>query len=162
MDIGQQDQWSAVYGGVNVFDFRTGAIRPVETTIDAHLELYYTGFKHDAAAVLTGQHVPRRVAVTQATEALKAMEANDVECLGECFNRQWQAKFRRAPTRCHQMVDAWIRAGIEAGAKGGKLVGAGDGGFILFASDAPLANVLQPTGLRKVPFKFSHDGSQCM
>ncbi len=162
MDIGQQDQWSAVYGGVNVFDFRTNAIRPIETTIDSHLELYYTGIKHDAGAVLTGQHVQRRQAVNQAAVAVKALEANDPHLLGTCLNDQWLTKFKRAPTRCHQLINGWIKTGVEAGAYGGKLIGAGDGGFILFATDTPLAKPMKELGLRHVPFKFSHEGARCM
>jgi D-glycero-alpha-D-manno-heptose-7-phosphate kinase len=162
MDIGQQDQWSAVYGGVNIFDFRNNAIRPIETTIDSHLELYYTGIKHDAGAVLTGQHVQRRAAVHQADLAVKALEANDPKALGECLTAQWYAKFKRSPTRCHQLINGWIKTGIEAGAHGGKLIGAGDGGFILFATDTPLSKPMRELGLRHVPFKFSHEGSKCM
>lgn len=157
MDIGQQDQWSAVYGGVNAYDFESGMLRPIETTVDSYLELHYTGLRHDAAAVVTGQSVTRRAALDQVSTAVQALEANDPAWLGECFLTQWAAKLDRAPTPTHQQIDRLIRDGIGQGAYGGKLVGAGDGGFLLFSTPVPLE-----LGLRKVPFQFHHDGVRCM
>lgn len=158
MDLGQQDQWSAVHGGVNAFDFKAGTIRPVETTLDTSLALFYTGIRHDAGTVLTGQHVTRREGYDQAVSAVRALEANDPRSLGQCMLEQWVAKLRRAPSRTHEIVDGWIREGCRQGAYGGKLVGAGDGGFVLFATDTPIVI----DGLREVPFRFEHEGVRCM
>lgn len=154
IDTGMQDQWSAVWGGVNVYDFGSGIIEPVHAP--NCFRLYYTGLRHDSAEVLTGTTVDRTVAHKQVLTAQYAL-TQGVRRVGECLTAQWAAKFIRQPTEIHDLIDRLILTGIEQGAYGGKLVGAGDGGFILFATDHPLN-----LGLREVPFTFDHEGVRCM
>lgn len=153
LDVGEQDQWAATYGGVCAFDFAYRTIRPIETTVDRYLSLHYTGIKHDAAEVLTGETVAR----PQRVEALDALEADDPEWLGQCLTQQWTAKFIRRPTSTHYEVSRWIADAVAQGAWGAKLVGAGDGGFIMVCSPTPV-----DVGLRQVPIRFSHEGTRCM
>jgi D-glycero-alpha-D-manno-heptose-7-phosphate kinase len=155
LDIGQQDQWSAVYGGVNLFEFESGTIRPIETTIDRHLVLYYTGMRHDAAQVLTGPQKSRHTAYAEVKAMVGHLEADDLQGVGDAFTSQWSAKYLRCPTPEHEIIDQWIRLGCEAGAYGGKLIGAGGGGFVMFATEVDLDAVVP---LRRVPFRFTYDG----
>lgn len=155
IDTGQQDQHAAVYGGVNLYDFRAKTIRPIETTIDRYLGLYYTGRRREAGQEPAG--VPDRRSVDR---ELQAIEHNDPDRLGWCLNNHWRAKLERHPSADHYWCDAHIQAGIVAGAHGGKLLGAGGGGFLLFAADdlEPVTDVMKRRGLVHVPFRFDHQG----
>lgn len=155
LDLGCQDQWSAVWGGVNVYDFALGTVRPVNAL--ECFRLYYTGLRHDAAKVLAGKAVTRAEAVEQVERMVAAFETGSLARIGDCLTAQWAAKLIRQPTQVHQHVDRLVRDGISQGATGGKLVGAGDGGFLLFSTDRPL-----DLGLREVPFRFDHEGVRCM
>lgn len=154
-DIGQQDQWSAVWGGVNVYDFAAEAVHPV--VVPERFRLYYTGLRHDAAEVLAGTRVNRSDALRQIATMRDAFDSGDLYRIGDCLTAQWAAKLERQPTKTHRQVDTLIGDGIGQGAYGGKLVGAGDGGFLLFATDRPL-----DLGLREVRFRFDHQGVRCM
>jgi D-glycero-alpha-D-manno-heptose-7-phosphate kinase len=70
-------------------------------------------------------------------------------------------KLRRSPTPVHEQIDGWIRAGIDAGAVGGKLVGAGDGGFLLFYAEdkAELRAAMEQLGLVEVRFGIDYLGA---
>lgn len=149
LDIGQQDQWSAVYGGLNVYDFGafTETVSPLETEVG--FDLYYTGMKRDAAEILTGPGKPLDQARAEVARMRWALATNDPRAVGAELHRQWQAKLAAAPTDEHRKIDGLIRAGVTAGAYGGKLVGAGGAGFILFAVD-------------EGTISLTSEGSRCM
>ena len=86
---------------------------------------------------------------------------DDAEDLGEILLYQWADKRDGSPSAIHDQVDEWIRFGMKNEAYGGKLVGAGDGGFILFATHNP-GLLEQEMPLRRLPFKFTHEGSRCV
>ena len=94
-------------------------------------------------------------------ETADALERGDLAHFGALLSEQWQRKFERSPTAVHQRVDRWIRAGLEAGAAGGKLVGAGDGGFLLFYADskADLRDAMRHEGLDEVRFGIDYLGA---
>lgn len=160
-DTGQQDQWSAAFGGLNCYDFSTGTVRPIYADLDDKLVLYYTGMKHDAAAILTGPPKPVETAAKQVKDMVAALQ--DVHELGAVLTNQWEAKLESSPTEAHQRIDRMIRHGLANGAIGGKLVGAGDGGFILFATNDPeRLNDNIKKGVRRLPFRLTHEGSRCV
>jgi D-glycero-alpha-D-manno-heptose-7-phosphate kinase len=164
-DIGQQDQWSATYGGFNIYDFKAGTIRPVHTTLTGDdFALYYTGLRHDAADILTGPAKNVPAARQQVAEMLAALECGDIAYVGQQFNYQWTVKLNAAPTVAHQTINQQIRHGLTHGAYGGKLVGAGDGGFLLFAVHdiTSLNSAMRELGLRRLPFKFTWEGARCV
>jgi D-glycero-alpha-D-manno-heptose-7-phosphate kinase len=164
LDIGQQDQWSAVFGGMNVYGFGGGSVRPVETSLGDCLALYYTGMKHDAATVLAGPPKTNELAIQQINDMVRAFEVNSAVNVGWQLTRQWREKLEAAPTAEHQQIDVWIRYGSRIGANGGKLVGAGDGGFLLFSAwdHLRLEAAMKELGLRRLPFKLTHEGSRCV
>ena len=164
-DIGQQDQWSAVYGGLNIYDFAEGVIRPVHTPLtERDFALYYTGLRHDSADILTGPPKEFGIAQKQVARMVTHLEAGDAQAVGRCFTAQWDYKLQGQPSRTHQLINQQIRAGLQSGAYGGKLVGAGDGGFLLFAvhDQTSLAQAMTDIGLRRLPFHFTWEGARCV
>lgn len=153
-DTGQQDQWAAVYGGVHAFDFANKTLRPIDTHIDDHLQLFYTGVGRVAEPVPVD---PVRARV-QADAALAALEGDDPELLGACLSEQWALKLETQPSDFHRAMDRVIGAAMELGAYGGKLVGAGAGGFILTAGKVDPID-MRRMGLVEVPFRFAREGS---
>jgi D-glycero-alpha-D-manno-heptose-7-phosphate kinase len=94
----------------------------------------------------------------QAEYAIKALEQNDPELLGACLFDQWNLKLHAQPTQFHASMERVIQGALKNGAYGGKLIGAGNGGFLLFAGKVdPL--LMRRQGLVEVPFKFEYDGS---
>src|SRR5205823_5675249 len=75
---------------------------------------------------------------------------------------QWRLKYERAPTDVHERVNGWIETGIDAGAIGGKLIGAGGGGFLLFYAEhkTDLRKSMAEFGFREVSTSFDYQGSQ--
>jgi D-glycero-alpha-D-manno-heptose-7-phosphate kinase len=153
--IGKQDQYIAAVGGITAFSFEPDdsvRVQPLELPpesrerLEDNLLLFYTGIRRSASEVLaleaaTDGDAPRDPADLEANldavkalgyETAEALQRGDLDHFGSLLSDQWQRKLERSPTPVHQQVDRWIRAGLEAGATGGKLVGAGDGGFLVF------------------------------
>jgi D-glycero-alpha-D-manno-heptose-7-phosphate kinase len=179
--IGRQDQYATAKGGFNFIEFmpRGGGVRvepivcPAQTLERLHrsLMLFYTGRQRAASDVLSGQ----REAIVQgsATEALLAMRnlayemrevlgRGDVESLGALLDRNWELKRSLVVGLSDAKVDGWYRQARQAGASGGKLLGAGAGGFLLvMAPEERQASVRTALGeLREVPFHFAARGTQ--
>src|SRR5205085_10478674 len=90
----------------------------------------------------------------------KALEGGDIDEFGQLLTAQWRLKYERSPGAVHDRIDGWIRLGIEAGAGGGKLVGAGGGGFLLFYAEdkAALREAMADIGLEEVRFGIDYQG----
>jgi D-glycero-alpha-D-manno-heptose-7-phosphate kinase len=175
--IGKQDQYIAAVGGVTSFEFLPDdhvTIRPVRLdpaarfSLEENLLLFYTGVKRSAAEVL-GIDQTSGVDLTENLDAVRgigresfeALENSDLDKFGALLTDQWSLKLQRSPTPAHQQVDHWIRAGVDAGAAGGKLVGAGGGGFLLFYAEnkASLRAAMSRLGFEEVRFRMDYDGS---
>ncbi|HEU5306225.1 MAG TPA: galactokinase [Acidimicrobiia bacterium] len=181
--IGKQDQYIAAVGGITAFSFEPDEsvrVQPLELGLETrerledNLLLFYTGIRRSASEVLAleaatdggGRDTADLEANLDAVKALgletaEALEHGDLDHFGALLSEQWQRKLERSPTPVHQRVDRWIRAGIEAGATGGKLVGAGDGGFLLFFSEskADLREAMRREGLDEVRFGIDYLGA---
>jgi len=177
--VGKQDQYIAALGGLRALTFRadeTVDAEPLDVSLatrqrlDDDLLLFYTGIKRGASEVLDDEQ--RRIragdlrgnldAVKQlGLETRAALEAGDHEGFGALLTRQWEHKHERQPGGVHDRIDRWIAAGIDAGAVGGKLVGAGGGGFLLFYAEAKasLRDVMAQHGLAEVRFSIDYAGS---
>lgn len=177
--IGKQDQYAAAYGGLNVIRFNRDdsvSIEPVSMDIDVRdalerrLMLFYTGDQRSASAILDTQ----RRAISQADKqaALRTMvslvddlkrdlEAGDLDAMGRLLHENWMLKKELAAGITNPVIDAAYDAARSAGALGGKLLGAGGGGFLLFdvpsGAREPVRRAL--SDLYEFPFRFETGGS---
>jgi D-glycero-alpha-D-manno-heptose-7-phosphate kinase len=178
--VGKQDPYIAAVGGVTAFTFASDGgvtVRPVELADDVrdrledNLLLFFTGLRRSAADELSAQGagVPSTGASRANLDAVRdlgiesasTLEVGDLERFAELLTEQWQRKHERSPGGIHERIDEWIRAGIDAGAMGGKLVGAGGGGFLLFYAEdkRALRRAMAERELEEVRFDFDYDGS---
>jgi len=177
--VGKQDQYIAAVGGVSAFTFNRDEsveVQALDLTmstrhdLDENLLLFYTGVRRSASEVLAEQQAPAtRTSLSQNLDQVRdigyttrdLLEAGDLDGFGEILTHQWDLKYQRSPGAVHDQVDEWIKAGIAAGASGGKLVGAGGGGFLLFyaADKAGLRAAMKERDLDEVRFDIDYDGS---
>jgi len=180
--VGKQDQYIAAYGGITCFEFdRSGEVRaePLamsQTTLhelEDHLLLFFTGFSRSASDILKDQDQRTRQADTSMVDNLhyvkelglrsrQALETGHPTTFGEIMHEHWERKRRRSSGMSNPKIDEWYELGRKAGAVGGKLVGAGGGGFLMFY--APEANrvraAMADAGLDEVRFRFDFDGTR--
>jgi D-glycero-alpha-D-manno-heptose-7-phosphate kinase len=179
--IGRQDQYAVAHGGFNFIEFlpRGGGIRvepiicPPQTLERLHrsLMLFYTGRQRAASEVLSGQR--NAIIDGSATTALLGMRdlayelretlgRGDAESVGPLLDRNWELKRSLVSGLSDDQIDEWYASARKAGASGGKLLGAGAGGFLLImASPERQPNVRAALGtLREVPFHFAARGTQ--
>ncbi len=92
---------------------------------------------------------------------MDALTAGELGTFGSLLTRQWKLKLDRSPTDTHRRIDAWIDRGVAAGAAGGKLVGAGGGGFLMFYVEAKanLRDAMAELGLPEVRFALDYNGA---
>lgn len=182
--IGKQDQYIAVYGGLTCFEFHpddTVTATPLrvspETLFDLedHLLLFFTGFERGASEVLRDQHQrteaddPEMVANLHFIKELglrskAALEAGRTEEFGALMHEHWEHKRRRSQGMSNPRIDEWYEMGRRCGAIGGKLVGAGGGGFLLFyARDRNrVREAMARCGLEEVRFRFDFEGTKIL
>jgi D-glycero-alpha-D-manno-heptose-7-phosphate kinase len=179
--IGRQDQYACAYGGFNLIEFaaRDGAVKvepivcPPQTLERLHrsLMLFYTGRQRTAADVLGGQR--DAIIAGDVTDSLRSMRdlayelrdalgAGEVDAVGPLLDRNWELKRSLAPGLSDVQMDEWYERARAAGATGGKLLGAGAGGFLLImaAPDAQASVRSTLSELREVPFAFAARGSR--
>lgn len=146
---GWQDQHSAVYGGIRCYtENENRRLNVSETTLDAlegNLKLYFTGIKRDSADVLPHAASDQQKLVGIAQEAVRCLESGDMNGFAWTLTEQWTEKLAAHPSETHLWVEQIIG---DSGALGGKLVGAGDGGFIV------LYKPRNTVPLREVPFSL--------
>lgn len=179
--VGKQDQYVAAFGGITCFDFSPGGQVGVSRLamsadtmydLEEHLLMFFTGYSRDADKVLTEQKTRSEGGDPQMIDNLHyvkelglrckvALEQGDTEAFAELMHEHWEHKKKRSASMSNGSIDRWYQAGREAGALGGKLVGAGAGGFLLFYTRDPraLRQAMAAEGLSEVRFTFDHDGS---
>jgi D-glycero-alpha-D-manno-heptose-7-phosphate kinase len=179
--VGKQDQYIAAHGGLIAMDFAPdGAVRisplsvsnPTLHDLEERLLMFFTGYSREAAAILADQNQRSLSDDRTMLENLHftkelglriqaALERGDVRAFGALMHEHWEWKRRRSPEMSNPRIDRWYEVGLRSGALGGKLVGAGGGGFLLFYADNPqsLRQAMAAEGLTEVRFFFDHDGS---
>ena len=180
--IGKQDQYIAAFGGVTSFEFLPDdrvVARPLrldsETlfNLEDNLLLYFTGYSRSASAILKEQDDASRRQDSAMSENLhvvkelgyrsqRALESGDLTAFADLMNEQWERKKQRSGAMSNDRIDSWYRLARENGARGGKLIGAGGGGFLLlYAEDKTrLRRAMGATGLREVRFRFDFEGTK--
>lgn len=176
--IGKQDQYAAAYGGLNVIRFNrddTVAVEPValsaetRTALEEHLVMFYTGDQRSASGILAEQKKNAAQAdkaallkdmVALVPELKKAIETGNTDAFGEILNMNWELKRRLASGISNPAIEALYETALKNGARGGKLLGAGGGGFLLFYCEQPKQKALaEALGLRRFDFRFDSEGS---
>ena len=179
--VGKQDQYIAAFGGLTCLTFEPGgqvSICPLSISSDTlhdleeHLLMFFTGYSRDAEQMLEDQKARSEQGdsemidnlhfVKQVGEASKdALEGGDVRQFASLMHEHWIRKRERSVGMTNPSIDKWYELGIDNGALGGKLVGAGAGGFLLFYASDPsaLRTAMTAEGLQEVRFNFDLDGS---
>ena len=179
--IGKQDQYASAYGGCNLFQFlATGgvSVEPLQFQGDGldrlfrHVLLMWTGITRNAAHVLseqqanTSERLPELELIRNQAHMLQSVLSNGFHAdqLGVALNEGWCLKRRLALSVTAPALDAWYERAIDAGAYGGKLCGAGGGGFFLFiVAPERRRSVLDALGeLREVPIGYEPQGSRVL
>jgi D-glycero-alpha-D-manno-heptose-7-phosphate kinase len=180
--IGKQDQYIAAYGGLTCFQFLPNGhveasplkIGP-ETlyNLEDNLLLFFTGYSRSASSILKDQDDRSKQNDREVTDNLhfikdlgfqtqEALESGDLDKFGQLMNVHWEHKKQRSGQMTNRDIDRWYTLARENGAIGGKLIGAGGGGFLMFyATDKTrLRHVLTSSGLREVRFRFDFEGTK--
>ena len=178
--IGKQDQYAAAYGGLNFIRFNyDGSVNvekvvmdpAVKAQLERNLILLYTGTKHSASAILKeqGKEMQRldkqqvmHKMVEMAYELKDVLEHNQIDDFGRILNEGWLLKRSLANSISNPLVDTLYEKGMSAGALGGKLLGAGGAGFVLFycPEDKQETFRKQMSAYTEMPFKFENYGSK--
>jgi D-glycero-alpha-D-manno-heptose-7-phosphate kinase len=152
---GRQDQYAAAFGGVNFIEFFPDdrvVVNPLRISesmrreLEASLVTYFTGVSRESAAIIKRQAAAvgaRESLVIEATHAVKreaaamkeALLKGNLVRLAECLNAGWEAKRTMAVGISNERLDMIYRTALAAGALGGKVSGAGGGGFMMFLTD---------------------------
>lgn len=178
--VGSQDQVSASFGGFNRIEFyrdNTFEVSPVVVPpdrlgeLERHLLLFFTGFSRIASEVAKSQVNNIK---SRKTELLRMMEmvgeaisilqdrASSIDEFGRLLHQSWLRKRTLSPQVSTPEIDAIYQAAMDAGAIGGKILGAGGGGFLLLFVKPELQSRVRERleGLIHVPFKFERSGSR--
>jgi D-glycero-alpha-D-manno-heptose-7-phosphate kinase len=180
--IGKQDQYIAAYGGVTCFEFRpddTVAVTPLRTSaeilhdLEDNLMLFFTGVYRSASSVLREQddkskrnekemienlHFVRELGV----KSRECLEAGRLHEFAELMNVHWEYKKKRSQSMSSGTINQWYQLARQNGALGGKLIGAGGGGFLMFYTEdkTRLRRAMVSAGLREVRFQFDFEGTK--
>ena len=182
--IGKQDQYIAALGGITCLTFhKDGTVTSVPLKIDMqtifdledNLLLFFTGFTRRASGILKDQKVKSQQNDTDMMKNLhyvkdiglrskEALENGDTVLFGKLMDEHWKNKKKRSNGMSNSQIDDWYDLAMENGAIGGKLVGAGGGGFLMFmAKDRnQLRQAMTRVGLEEVRFKFDFEGAKIM
>jgi D-glycero-alpha-D-manno-heptose-7-phosphate kinase len=182
--IGKQDQYIAAYGGITCFQFfpdEKVEASPLQighdTLIDLeeNLLLFFTGFERNAGSILKDQNIRTQQSDNEMLENLhyikelgfrskKALESGNTPLFGELMHEHWEHKKNRSDTMSNPKIDEWYELGRANGAIGGKLVGAGGGGFLMFYTEDPrkLRQAMSHADLEEVRFRFDFEGTKVL
>jgi D-glycero-alpha-D-manno-heptose-7-phosphate kinase len=182
--IGKQDQYIAAHGGLTCFRFmpngqvETSPLKVSEQTLhdlEDGLLLFYTGISSSAADVLADQDKrskSRDSAMIQNLHDIKEMglrirtvlEAGDLRTFAEIMNEHWARKKQRSGGMSNPKIDAWYDLAMKNGALGGKLIGAGGRGFLMFYTEDKrrLRHAMTEAGMLEVRFRFDFEGTKLL
>lgn len=183
--IGKQDQYAAAFGGINLLQFEaqettiTPLLLPTETilSLSRSLLLFYTGQKRKANEILAQQREAskgKKGPVLEALNRVKEMvepvkeilEKGDMAGLGSFLHQNWLEKKRFANGVSNPFIDESYDLALQAGAWGGKITGAGGGGFLLLCCPEPkqeaVTRSLESQGLARVNFSIDHSGARVL
>jgi len=179
--IGKQDQYIASFGGITSFLFHPDgrvAVQPIQLmpetlyNLEDNLLLFFTGFTRSASAILAEQDSRTRsgdAAMIEHLHQIKrfgyesktALEAGDLRRFAAIMHQHWELKKQRSQSMSSAGIDRYYELARAHGALGGKLIGAGGGGFLMFYTEdkTRLRRVMREAGLREVRMRFDFEGA---
>src|SRR5438270_3346172 len=182
--IGKQDQYIAAYGGITCFKFmpdgrvKAWPLKISEETLfnlEDNLLLFFTGYSRSASTILKEQDDKSKKADPGMIENLhfikdlgkksqQALEGNDLREFARLMDVHWQRKKERSQGMSNRDINDWYDCAMTNGALGGKLIGAGGGGFLMFYADdkTRLRHVMREKGLTEVRFRFDFEGTKIL
>lgn len=180
--IGKQDQYIAAYGGLTCFTFHKDhgvTAEPLKVSMDTifdledNILLFFTGYSRSASGILKDQKEKTQSSNDDMLKNLhfvkelgyrskEALESGSVTQFGELMHEHWEHKKRRSRGMSNPQIDEWYELGVRNGAVGGKLVGAGGGGFLMFYANErnKLRHAMARAGLEEVRFGFDFEGTK--
>lgn len=180
--IGKQDQYIAAYGGLTCFHFHTNNVveaSPLQIeqetlfNLEDNLLLFFTGYSRSASSILEEQDKKSKAKDNDMINNLHfikdlgfkskiALEKGNLHEFADLLNLHWQYKKQRSHHMSNSIIDEWYELALKNGALGGKMIGAGGGGFLLFYADdkMKLRQALRQTGMHEVRFRFDFMGTQ--
>ena len=182
--IGKQDQYIASYGGITCMNFHKDGyvwVDPLRISdetlynLEDNLILFFTGFSRSAGSILkeqddkTKSHNDDMIKNLDFVKDLgyqskAALERGDLDEFADIMNVHWEHKKKRSGGMSNPQIDEWYNYALENGAMGGKMIGAGGGGFLMFyAKDkVRLREAMHKTGMSEVRFRFEKEGSRIL
>ena len=182
--IGKQDQYIAAFGGITCFRFlpdgrvEAAPLKISEETLfnlEDNLLLFFTGYSRAASAILKEQDDRSKQADPAMIENLHfvkelgrqcqtALESGDLPEFARLMDVHWQRKKERSRGMSNQHINEWYDCAMAHGALGGKLIGAGGGGFLMFYADdkVKLRHAMRDKGLTEVRFRFDFEGTRVL
>lgn len=182
--IGKQDQYIAAYGGITSFRFlhdgrvEVAPLKVSEETLfnlEDNLLLFFTGYARSASVILKEQDDKSRSADAAMLENLhfikdlgqqsqRALEAGELNEFARLMDVHWQRKKERSKGMSNADIDAWYDYAMANGALGGKVIGAGGGGFLMFYADdkVKLRRAMREKNLTEVRFRFDFEGTRVL
>jgi D-glycero-alpha-D-manno-heptose-7-phosphate kinase len=181
--IGKQDQYMAAYGGLTALDIeRNGYVRatrlclPIDVleSLESNTLLFYTGAARDALSILRGQDSATRAGSSEVVcslceikdiglEIRDSIVQGNLHRFGELLDAHWQTKKRLSGGISNPVIDEWYTLAKRNGAIGGKICGAGGGGFLMLyceGNKAALREMMRRAGLRELSFRLEFEGSK--
>jgi len=182
--IGKQDQYIASFGGITCFEFRTDGhvdVAPLRMhpmalhNLEDNLMLFFTNFTRNASDILKDQDTRSRqgdqamidnlhLVKQLGYESKVAFESGDLRRFAEIMHVHWQNKKKRSSGMSSEQIDEYYDLALRNGALGGKLIGAGGGGFLMFYTEdkTRLRSAMCGAGLREVRFRFDFEGTRVL
>lgn len=176
---GKQDHYAAAYGGMHLFKFNQNGSVCVEPLLDreerddlqSKLMLFWTGKTRQASKILKQQAIavgkdgPAEFAALDmrdiALELYRQLKYGNIDMVGYYLHENWELKKKLAPGISDPWIDDIYEKALEAGATGGKICGAGGGGFLLlFAQPEDQPTIEKTVGMRRIPFRIEEEGSK--
>lgn len=184
MPIGKQDQFASAFGDLNAITFTTRGVEvrplrlpePVSSALASRLLLFSTGHSRHSGTILRQQkaNIGVKPEVTNALHRLKViaeqtrnvLAQDDLDAFGRLLDQSWQIKRGLSQSVSSTDIDTWYAAAREAGAEGGKITGAGGGGFLLLYCPSDTQESVRQTlgdaGLPEMTFDFDHHGARVL
>lgn len=182
--IGKQDQYIAAYGGLTCFTFEKDGYVKVEPlkisqetllNLEDNLLLFFTGVTRSASAILSDQDTRSKANDQSMIDNLHfvkqlgfdskdAFEKGDLRKFAEIMHIHWEHKKKRSQGMSSSAIDEYYELARKNGALGGKLIGAGGGGFLMFYTEerTRLRSVMRHAGLREVRMRFDFEGTRVL